>query len=283
MTQYPDPPKRSRKRWLTVWAIVGVVAGFAVRLFVPNVYQASTTILILPQRVPPDMVRSTVVTPIAERLDIISKQVRSRTRLERIIQEFNLYEDERKRLIMEDVIALMRKSISIDIPAASEGGNILGFSVAFQANEPRTAMRVTERLASLFVQENIEDRELMADQTETFIKSQADDSKRRLIERDKARLANTHSVAPWDQAEHEVLVENYKRLLSDAEAATMAIRLEQRQIGEKFKIIDGARLPERPIGPYRLPYVLLGGLGGISTGAFLSLAASLWRRRRAVA
>ena len=35
---------------------------------------------------------------------IIQQQILSRTRLERIIQEFNLYPDERKRMIMEDVI-----------------------------------------------------------------------------------------------------------------------------------------------------------------------------------
>ena len=277
MTQHPDPPKRSRKRWLTVWAIVGVVAGFAVSLFVPNAYQASTTILIMPQRVPPDIVRSTVVTPVAERLDIISKQVRSRTRLERIIQEFNLYERERKRVVMEDVIALMRKSISVDIPAPSKNGNVLSFSVAFQANEPRIAMRVTERLASLFVQENLEDRELLADQTDQFLQAQIEESRRRLMDRERG---SSQSAAPWDKAEHEMLVENYKQLLSNREAAKMALRLEQRQISEQFKIIDGARLPERPIGPYRFPYVVLGALGGIATGLLLSLIATIWRRRR---
>lgn len=283
MTQHPEPGKRSRKRWFTAWAIVGVVTGFVVSLFVPNVYQASTTILVIPQRVPTDMVRSTIVTSAAERLNIIAKVVLSRTRLERVIQEFNLYGAERKRLYMEDVVALMRKEISIDIPPPSESRQVLTFSVAFQATNPRTAMRVTERLASLFVVENLEDRELAAGQTEQFIKAQVEDSKRRLMETDKARLANTRSAAPWDQAEHEVLVENYKQLLSNAEAATMAIRLEQRQIAEQFKVIDGARLPERPIGPSRFPYVVLGALGGTATGLLLSLIATLWRRRRAIA
>ena len=45
----------------------------------------------------------TVTAELGERLNIISQQILSRTRLERIIQEFNLYERERERLIMEDV------------------------------------------------------------------------------------------------------------------------------------------------------------------------------------
>ena len=63
----------------------------------PNRYRASTSILIIPQRVPENFVRSTVTAELSERLNMISQQILSRTRLERIVQEFNLYERERKR------------------------------------------------------------------------------------------------------------------------------------------------------------------------------------------
>jgi hypothetical protein len=46
----------------------------------------------------------------------------------------------------------------------------------------------------------------------------------------------------------------------------MALRLEQRQIGEQFKIIDGARLPEKPISPDRFRINMFGILAGLGLG-----------------
>ena len=57
----------------------------------PNRYRSETLILVVPQRVPESYVRSTVTARIEDRLQSISQQILSRTRLERIIQDFNLY------------------------------------------------------------------------------------------------------------------------------------------------------------------------------------------------
>jgi len=46
-------------------------------------------------------------------------------------------------------------------------------------------MKVTERLASLFIEENLKDRELLADGTNQFLESQLEDARRRLIEQEK--------------------------------------------------------------------------------------------------
>jgi hypothetical protein len=42
--------------------------------------------------------------------------------------------------------------------------------------------------------------------------------------------------------------------------------MQRRQIGEQFKVIDGARLPERPISPDRLRINMFGILGGLALG-----------------
>ena len=49
----------------------------------------------------------------------------------------------------------------------------------------------------------------------------------------------------------------------------MAASLEHRQIGEQFKILDPARIPERPAGPNRLQINLLGSLAGLVLGFML--------------
>jgi polysaccharide chain length determinant protein (PEP-CTERM system associated) len=176
-----------RRRWYIAIPLVVITSVTAVvSMFLPNWYRASTSILIIPQRVPENFVRPTVTADLNERLNMIQQQILSRTRLERIIQEFNLYERERRSKIMEDVIEQMRGDIGVNIARPrSRRDDINSFSVSFTANEARTAMRVTERLASLFVQENLEDREQLADQTDQFLKGQLDDSRRRLKEKEK--------------------------------------------------------------------------------------------------
>src|ERR1051325_10889132 len=176
-----------KRRWyIAIPAVVIASATAVVSVFLPNWYRASTSILIIPQRVPENLVRPTVTADLNERLNMIQKQILSRTRLERIIQEFNLYERDRKTMIMEDVIEQMRRDINVNVPKTkNRREEISNFSVSFDANDARTAMRVTERLASLFVQENVEDRALLAEQTDQFLKAQLEDSRRRLLEQEK--------------------------------------------------------------------------------------------------
>jgi polysaccharide chain length determinant protein (PEP-CTERM system associated) len=169
-----------RRKWLivlpalTIAAIVG-----AVTYSLPNRYRSDTLILVVPQRVPEAYVRSSVTTRIEDRLQSISQQILSRTRLERIIQEFNLYADRRQTEIMEDIVERMRRDIQVEIVKGD------AFSVSFTANEPRTAMRVTERLGTFFIDESLRDRELLAEGTNQFLESQLEDARRRLVENEK--------------------------------------------------------------------------------------------------
>jgi LPS O-antigen subunit length determinant protein (WzzB/FepE family) len=145
-------------------------------------------------------------------------------------------------------------------------------------------MRVTERLASLFVQENLEDRELLADQTNQFLQVNLEEKRRQLSAHD-GRLAEwrraSTGLLPSDMAaEHEVLVESYRSLLRKADEARLAVNLERRQIGEQFKILEGARMPERPIGPNRALVTFRGALIGLLAGALMSPVSAAWRRRR---
>src|SRR5688572_32120058 len=120
----------------------------------PNRYQSDTLILVVPQRVPESYVRSTVTTRIEDRLQSISQQVRSRTRLERIIQEFDLYAERRQTEVMQDIVEEMNRNITIDIVRGD------AFRVGFVDEDPRVAMRVTERLAAFFIDESLRDREV---------------------------------------------------------------------------------------------------------------------------
>jgi len=169
-----------RRYWLLLvpFAVIGAASAVWARTF-PNWYRSETLILVVPQRVPENYVKSTVTTRIEDRLNSISQQILSRTRLERVIQDFDLYREERRTGIMEDIVERMRRDIGVQVVQGD------AFRVNYVGRDPRTVMKVTERLASLFIEENLKDRELLADGTTVFIEAQLEDARRRLIEQEK--------------------------------------------------------------------------------------------------
>ena len=169
-----------RRIWFILVPVAVVTAATAVfARFLPDEYKSETVILVVPQRVPETYVRSTVPAGIETRLDSISQHILSRTRLERVISDFNLYVEERKTGLMEDVVGRMRSHIKVEIVKGDS------FKVTYTGSEPRTVMRVTERLASLFIEENLREREVQADGTNQFLESQLEEARRRLIEHEK--------------------------------------------------------------------------------------------------
>jgi polysaccharide chain length determinant protein (PEP-CTERM system associated) len=168
-----------RKWWILLPAILiaGGVAVWAHRL--PDTFKADTLIMVVPQRVPESYVRSTVTQSITDRLQSITQQILSRTRLERIIEDLNLYGDRRKTAIMEDIVEGMRKDIDIQVVKGDT------FRVGFKSSDPRTSMRVAERIASLFIDESLRDREVLAEGTNQFLEAQLEEARRQLIDNEK--------------------------------------------------------------------------------------------------
>ena len=82
----------TRKWWLIFAFLLGTTCAAAYSYQLPPLYRASTLILVEPQRIPAAYVSSTVTSTVQERLSTISQQILSRTNLERIILQFNLYQ-----------------------------------------------------------------------------------------------------------------------------------------------------------------------------------------------
>ena len=168
-----------RRKWLIlIPAVVIAIGASLVVYFLPNVYRSETLIMVVPQRVPESYVKSTVTARIEDRLQAISQQILSRTKLEQIISDFNLYKRERDDgELMEDIVEQMRQR---DIGMGVVKGD--AFRLSFQADDPRVAMRVTERLGSLFIDESYRDREALAQSTSEFLSTQLDEARRQLVE-----------------------------------------------------------------------------------------------------
>lgn len=171
-----------QRRWFVLipFAIGVALAPFLAR-FAPEQYRSETLIMVVPQRVPDDYVKPTVTQSVADRLPAITDQILSRSRLERIIEEMNLYPEERKRMVMEDVVAQMRRDVGVQV----EGRDADSFRVSFVSSDPETAQRVAERLASLYIEQNLTDRSAQAESTSQFLDSQLEQAKQRLMAQEK--------------------------------------------------------------------------------------------------
>jgi polysaccharide chain length determinant protein (PEP-CTERM system associated) len=174
-----------RRKWsIIIPLLLSIPLSFAAYLYIPKVYQAATLILVQPQRVPQDYIRSTITTPVTERLTTIRQEILNRTSLEKVIHEFDLYPEERETLSMEEVIELARKKINISVHGRS--GAQTTFSVDFEGNDPVKVMNVTNKLAELFIQENLRAREIQAAGTSDFLSSELNLMEERLKGKEKA-------------------------------------------------------------------------------------------------
>jgi protein tyrosine kinase modulator len=169
-----------RRGWLIALPVAaGLAAVPVLSNLVPELYRSETMIMVIPQRVPDVYVKSTVTATVEDRLPSISNQILSRSRLERTINDFDLYREQRVQGIMEDIVQRMRADINVKLEGQES------FRVSYVSSDPPTAQKVAARLASLYIEENLRDRENLAEETNLFLESQLNEAKERLIEHEK--------------------------------------------------------------------------------------------------
>jgi polysaccharide chain length determinant protein (PEP-CTERM system associated) len=185
-----------RRKWFLIAPFLTVtltVAGIAYIL--PDIYLSTTLILVEPQKVPENYVRPTVTARVEDRLKTITQQIMSRTRLERIIEEYNLYKGTGQKPILQSIhdkvpiwssywglqaltldaaVERMRKDITVTV----KGDN--AFTISYQGRDPEVTMQVTGKLASLFIEENLKVREQQAEGTSEFLENELNNSRQQL-------------------------------------------------------------------------------------------------------
>lgn len=182
----------ARRRWLLVGPLfLGVLGGLLYSRWQPSLYRSDAVIQVVPQRVPESYVSSTVTERVEDRLRALAQQVLSRTQLEKLIVDFNLFPEERGKRPMEDVIQFMTERVLIEPLATAQTSRAASqseaFRVSFDYQDPVVAQKVVERLASFFIDTNAKDRGTQADQTSSFLEAQLTDARSRL-EAQEAKL-----------------------------------------------------------------------------------------------
>jgi polysaccharide chain length determinant protein (PEP-CTERM system associated) len=149
--------------WILVWGS---------SWFLPARYKSTTLILVEEPTMPKNYVEPNVTDDLQARLQSITQQILSRTRLLLIVDKMHLYSNLHKTLTEDEKVAKMRRDTDIELVRDPQNQAITAFNVSFSASDPRVAQGVTGELTNLFIDENSRVREQESENTTQFIKDQ---------------------------------------------------------------------------------------------------------------
>jgi polysaccharide chain length determinant protein (PEP-CTERM system associated) len=175
---------RRRAKHMAVVAGVIVLGAYWLAMALPNEYESSSLILVEPQAVSKELVEAGVPdSDLNSRLHLMTAQILSRARLSRIIDELDLYKEESKSYLREEIIGMMRERIrvapvfselEVDLPQARRDLSINTFRISFRHRDARTAMLVAQRLANDFIEQHISSRVKLSQKSLEFIQTELD-------------------------------------------------------------------------------------------------------------
>ena len=179
---YVNIAKR-RKFWLILPAMGILIVSAVVAWRLPDVYRCETVILVDPQKVPENYVRSATTLTIADRLSTIYEQVTSPARLKNLIDTMGLYRDLKKRLGEQEVLRIMWQSIGVE-PVSSLGSQLSAFRITFKGTNAVEAAQVANQVATMFIDENLKAREQQSYGTADFLQTELDKTAKELHDKE---------------------------------------------------------------------------------------------------
>lgn len=173
-----------RRRWwlLGPFFTLGLL-GYSIAQVLPLEYRSEALIIVDQQKVPEQYVTPNVLITLQRRLDAMTQQILSRTRLQQFIEDLGLYKKERQRKPMDDLLDLMRSRISIElVQTPGRKDDLTGFRIHFTDQDPYIAQRVTGDLTSLFIEQNVRERTQQSLGTTAFLENELEQSRKDLAD-----------------------------------------------------------------------------------------------------
>ena len=172
-----------RRKWQLILPIV-LLAPIAVvvALTLPPVYRSSATILIEQQEIPADLIRTTVTSFADQRIQVIKQRVMTTRNLGDIIEKYDLYPDLRQKVSLNAAVAEMRENVGLEMMNADvvdpRSGRAqqatIAFALSYESPSAGLAQKVTNELVSLFLNENLRQREAAVEEASAFLREEAD-------------------------------------------------------------------------------------------------------------
>lgn len=206
---------------LSVISVLVVVA-------IPAVYRSEAIVLVETQQIPDDLVRSTVTSIAAERIQIIKQRVMTRERLLEIAGKYPSIKENSGTDLVSNLIQDMRENTAVKLitgngKSSRKAATTIAFKVSYDALSPAVAQAVANDLVTLFLGENVKARTARASETTDFLQSEADKLQQKLGETEQA-------IADYKQLNKGALPEHLDLYMSMLERSQSSRVEVQRQI-----------------------------------------------------
>src|SRR5215467_1053376 len=221
--------------WAVVWAASWVL---------PSRYESTTLILVEQPTMPKDYVTPNVVDDLQQRMQSITQQILSRTRLLRIIDQFNLYAGEHAQRSPDQKVDLMRKDITIGLVRDVQD-RITAFNVSYSSRSPQLAQQITGEVTNLFINENLEVRQQQSEGTTQFLETQLESARKSLADQeDKIREFKAQHLGemPGQLASNLQILQGLQAQLQTAEDSLNAARQQRvylQTLADQYHTLQG--------------------------------------------
>ncbi len=179
---------RRRRWWILLPLSVCWLVVWGVSWLLPATYQSDALILVEQQKVPEQYVVPNVSVSLQERLQSMTQQILSRTRLQATIDLFHLYARDgglMSKMQSADPVDQMRRDIQIELVSApGRPGELTAFKIRYSAGSPELAQQVNTQLTTLFIDENLKSQQQLSENTTAFLDGRVADARARLAEQE---------------------------------------------------------------------------------------------------
>lgn len=248
----------ARRKWLIIsMTLAGIAIAWSVFMLLPRIYRSSTLILVENQKIPESYVAA-VGGSVGERLTFMKQQVLSRTVLKQVATDFHLFPEQTTgEGPDEEMYEALRKRIAVDTKGGASG-RIEAFSISFTDSNPETAMHVTAKLASQFIEENLKAREQLAEGTTEFLDQELAKAKQSLEEQEHALALFKRKNMGELPGQLQANLETLNRMQKDLAAVNVAIQSRTDQRVAIHKMLNayetmGVTLLEAQRDPLAIP------------------------------
>ena len=171
-----------RRKWQLILPIVVLLPiAVLVAMKLPPVYRSTATILIEQQEIPPDLIRTTVTSFADQRIQVIKQRVMTLKNLGELVEKYDLYPEIRRKRSLNAAVAEMREDVKLEMVSASvvdpQSGRskeaTIAFTLSFESGSGAMAQKITNELVSLFMAENLRQREAAVEEASAFMRDEA--------------------------------------------------------------------------------------------------------------
>jgi polysaccharide chain length determinant protein (PEP-CTERM system associated) len=239
---------KRRRWWLIAPVVVALVVGAILAAVLPREYESSTTLAVTSPSMASELVKSSPAD-LAERIRAISQELLSAEVLERVARDEGLATGS----TVDGAIGAIRSRTIVSLPKTLAPTGRSGpdtFLVTYTGNDPELTQRVTNRLATVFIDRHSKIRETRAEDTAAFLSTQLNQSQERLrtVEEKLRRMKETYMGRLPEQQQANLSMVSGLRTQQDNTA--MSLRSEQDRLSMLERQIEAMRrgAAEAPLG-----------------------------------